>query len=209
MIVGLVTSASFAGREAAGWRNKFTMAGLALAALDIYIVITYDPVQYAPAAVRAGVTPPSSLYHQISVLRPLTFAILDSVFAGLIYVTATNRLFFMPPTQAEQVEQLVDASLPAVVQASSKLHALSVTRNAVVRDRTLKERDDAYWRTVVSTTGENTGVGNGDTSVWEEEEVVRAMSRAMAGQGDVDLAKVGVNANEYVNGVTAILDESQ
>lgn len=207
LVVGLVTSAPFAGRDAAGWRNKFTLAGLALAALDIYIVITYDPVQYGPAIVRAGIAPPSSLYHQLSVLRPLAFAILDSVCAGLIYVTATQRLFFTPPTQAEQVEQLVDASLPAVAQANSKLHALSVTRNAVARDRTLKERDDAYWQTLVSINGENPGVNTGDAGIWEDEEVVRAMSRAMAGQGDVDLAKLGVNANEYVNGVTGMLDE--
>ena len=206
-IVGLVTSASFAGREAAGWRNKFVMAGLALATLDLYIVSSYDPIQYAPAIVRAGMAPPSSLYHQIALLRPLAFAILDAVCAGLIYVSATNRLFFTPPSQTEQLEQLVNASLPAVVQTSSKLHALSVTRNAVVRDKALKDRDDAYWRAVVAMSGENPGVQNGDTSIWEEEEVVRAMSRVMAGHGNVDLAKLGVNANEYVNGVTGILDE--
>jgi hypothetical protein len=86
---------------------------------------------------------------------------------------------------------------------------VSVTRNAVVRDKVLKDRDDAYWRTVVAM---GTGNTDGDasmapSSIWEEEEVVRAMSRAMAGQGGVDLAKLGVSATEYVNGVTAGLDE--
>lgn len=208
LVVGLVTAAPFAGRDAAGWRNKFTLAGLALAALDIYIVTTYDPIQYAPAIVRAGMAAPSDLYHQLGLLRPLALTIFDSICAGLIYLSATNRLFFDPPSQAEQVEQLVDMSLPAIAQASSKLHALSVTRNAVVRDKALKDRDDEYWRAVVAMNGENAGVSlHGDASIWEEEEVVRAMSRAMAGQGNVDLAKLGVNANEYVNGVTAALDE--
>lgn len=80
----------------------------------------------------------------------------------------------------------------------------------MVRDKALKDHDDAYWQAVVSMNGENAGGGvveNGDASIWEEEEVVRAMSQAMAGQGNVDLAKLGVNANEYVNGVTAALDE--
>ena len=43
-------------------------------------------------------------------------------------------------------------------------------------------------------------------NIWEEEEVARAMSRAMAGQGGVDLAQLGMNANEFVRGVTEGLD---
>lgn len=206
-VLGLVTSAPFGGREAARWRNKFTLAGLALAAIDLYVAATYDPIQSASLAVRAGQVPPSSFYHQIALLRPLALSIFDGICAGLIYLSATNRFFFTPPSQADQVDQLVSTSMNSLAGTSSKLHALSVTRNAVVRDKVLKDQDDAYWQTVVATNGENTGIGNGEASnVWEEEEVVRAMSRAMAGQGEVDLATLGVNATEYVNGVTGGLE---
>ncbi|RJE25533.1 hypothetical protein PHISCL_02145 [Aspergillus sclerotialis] len=202
LVLGLVTSRPFGGQEVARWRNKFAIAGLALAAIDLYTVTTYDPVQSAQAAVRAGQILPPSLYNQITLIRPLALSIFDGICAGLIYLSATNRFFFTPPSQSEQVDQLVSTSMNSLAGTSSKLHALSVTRNAVVRDKVLKDRDDEYWRTVVAMNGENMGVGN----IWEEEEVVRAMSRAMAGQGDVDLAGLGVNAGEYVNGVTAGLE---
>lgn len=60
LILGVATSAPFAGREAARWRTKFTLAGLALAALDIWIVVRYDAISSASPAVRAGQTPPSA-----------------------------------------------------------------------------------------------------------------------------------------------------
>ncbi|PKY01887.1 hypothetical protein P168DRAFT_298599 [Aspergillus campestris IBT 28561] len=217
-IIGLATSAPLAGRHAARWRNKFTLAGLALAAIDCYIVATYDPIQSGSAAVRAGMSTPTSLYDRITVLRPLAFAVFDAACAAVIYLTATNRFFFTPPSQADAVDQLVSQALSATGDARAKLHASSVTRNAVVRDKQLKERDDAYWRTVVAMSGggvgegDGEGVGNGEgqtvvpTSIWEEEEVVRAMSRAMSGHGGVDLAQLGVNAAEYVDGVTGGLD---
>ncbi|OJJ44798.1 hypothetical protein ASPZODRAFT_153673 [Penicilliopsis zonata CBS 506.65] len=215
IIVGLVTSAPFAGRAAAQWRNKFTIAGLALAAADLYIMATYDPVQSASAAVRAGQSPPSSLYTQISLLRPLALTIFDSVCAFLIYVSATNRFFFPPVSQADQIDKMVSMAAATLTETSAKLHGLSVTRNAVVRDKTLKTRDDNYWRAVVCMENETVGTANSGgpsstavTSVWEEEEVVRAMSRAMAGQGGVDLARLGVSANEYVNGITAGLEKT-
>ncbi|KAL4809139.1 hypothetical protein BDV18DRAFT_134018 [Aspergillus unguis] len=205
-VVGLATSASFAGREAARWRTKFTIAGMLLAGVDLYVVFMYDPVKSGPDAVRDGVAVPPAMFQRMAVLRPLALVCFDVVLAGLIYVSATNRWFFTPPSQADEVDKAVATSLAFMTGAGSKLHAASVTRNAVVRDRVLKERDDAYWQTVVDMDGQKTpGV---PADVWEEEEVVRAMSRAMAGQGGVDLAKLGVSAAEYVNGVTAGLDGS-
>ncbi|KKK14236.1 hypothetical protein P175DRAFT_0504378 [Aspergillus ochraceoroseus IBT 24754] len=211
VIVGLTTASPFAGREAARWRNKFTIAGLVLAAIDIYAIFTWDPVRTGPASVRDGITTPSTAFETMARLRPLAFAIFDGALAFFIYVSATNRFFFTPPTQADQVDQLVSASLASLSGASSKLHAASVTRNAVVRDKVLKARDDAYWRTVVAMDGESSRVNGGalPSSIWEESAVVRAMSRAMAGQGGVDLAQLGVSAAEYVNGMTAGLEHGQ
>ncbi|PYH97578.1 hypothetical protein BO71DRAFT_416909 [Aspergillus ellipticus CBS 707.79] len=221
-VIGLVTSAAFAGLDASKWRTEFTMAAVGLALLDFYIVLTYEPLKFASAAVRAGVAVPPSSYYQLGMLRPLAFAVCDGVCALLVYLSATRRFFFSPPSRAEQVDQLISASLSSLAGTTSKLHAVSVARNAVVRDKVLKDRDDTYWRTVVAMNVDNpafkasTG-GAGDnanetappTSIWEEEEVIRAMSRAMAGQGGVDLAKLGVDAAEYVNGVTAGLEGNQ
>ncbi|KAL4879784.1 hypothetical protein BJY04DRAFT_192951 [Aspergillus karnatakaensis] len=203
-VVGLATSTTFAGREAARWRTRFTIAGLLLAAVDLWIVFMFDPIKNGSNAVRDSVAVPTAVFEKMAIARPLSLAVFDVVLAGFIYVSATNRWFFTPPSQAEEVDRVVSASLAALTGASSKLHAASVTRNAVVRDKVLKDRDDEYWRTVVALDAE--GISRAPASIWEEEEVVRAMSRAMAGQGGVDLAKLGVSAAEYVNGVTAGLD---
>ncbi|PWY86290.1 hypothetical protein BO70DRAFT_378902 [Aspergillus heteromorphus CBS 117.55] len=223
-VIGLVTSAAFAGLDASKWRSVFTMAAIGFALVDAYVMLTYEPLKFASAAVRAGVAVPPSSYYQIGMLRPLAFAVFDGLCALLVYLSATRRYFFSPPSRAEQVDQLVSNSLSALAGTTSKLHAVSVARNAVVRDKVLKDRDDAYWRTVVAMNidnpafkGGNGGVagdGNGNgmappTSIWEEEEVIRAMSRAMAGQGGMDLAKLGVDAAEYVNGITAGLEGNQ
>ncbi|GLI78627.1 hypothetical protein PoHVEF18_006947 [Penicillium ochrochloron] len=219
LILGVATSAPFAGREAARWRTKFTLAGLALAALDIYIVARYDAITSASPAVRAGQVPPIGLYNLISLLRPLAFTVCDVTCAIIIYLSSTNRFFFKPPSQADQVDQAVSAALTMLTGANSKLHAASVTRNAVVRDKALKTRDDVYWQAMVAVenpTRGSGGAGHGQiegvervdvvNNIWEEEEVARAMSRAMAGQGGVDLAQLGMNANEFVRGVTEGLD---
>ncbi|CAG7917135.1 unnamed protein product [Penicillium olsonii] len=204
MLLGIATSAPIAGREAARWRMKFTLAGLALAAIDVYIIATYDAINGAPLSVRAGQKPPTSLYNQITLLRPLAIVVCDVICAAIIWLSATNRFFFKPPAVGEQIDGAIDMVVKSLKDTTTKLHASSVTRNAVVRDKELKNRDDLYWRTMAaseSPTGE-TGEGQILNNIWEEEEVARAMSRAMAGQGGIDLAQLGVNANDFVQGVT-------
>lgn len=214
LIIGIVTTASLTGPDASRWRNKFTMAGVVLAAFDTYLVTTYDPLRNASAAVRAGQLPPSSSYAQLSLVRPLAFAVFDGVCALIIYLTATHRFFFRPPSQNEQVEQLVAHATAALSGATSKLHALSVTRNAVVREPVLKARDDEYWRMVVAMDGaDDASAGEQQQpqqqqqqgSIWEEPDVVRAMSRAMSGEA-VDMTRLGTSANEYVNNITSGLE---
>ncbi|KAJ5176396.1 uncharacterized protein N7482_002273 [Penicillium canariense] len=191
LILGLATSAPFAGRESARWRMKFTLAGLALAALDVWVV------------------PPTGLYNLITLLRPLAFTVCDVICSIVVYLSSTNRFFFKPPSQADQLDQAVSAALAMLTGANNKLHAASVTRNAVVRDKALKARDDVYWRTMVAVENPTRGSGEGAeriegvervdvvNNIWDEEEVARAMSRAMAGQGGIDLAQLGLNANEF------------
>ncbi|KAJ5353575.1 hypothetical protein N7541_006139 [Penicillium brevicompactum] len=204
LLLGIATSAPIAGRDAARWRMKFTLAGLALAAIDIYILASYDAINGAPPAVRAGQKPPTSLYNQITLLRPLAIVVCDVICAGVIWLSATNRFFFKPPSSEEQIDGAVTLAVQALTGANTKLHASSVTRNAVVRDKTLKNRDDLYWQTMVASESPGGPGGDGEilNNIWEEEEVARAMSRAMAGQGGIDLAQLGVNANEFVRGVT-------
>ncbi|KAJ5281406.1 hypothetical protein N7478_006778 [Penicillium angulare] len=215
LILGVATSAPFGGQESGRWRTKFTLAGLALTALDLWVVFSYDVVQSASPAVRAGQVPPSSLYNFMALIRPLAFTICDTACALIIYLASTNRFFFKPPSPIDQLDQAVSAALTAAQGANTKLHAANVARNAVVRDKALKSRDDVYWQTVVA--AENPGrqiednssageTGRVVNNIWEEEEVARAMSRAMAGQGGVDLAQLGTQANEFVRGVTEGLD---
>jgi hypothetical protein len=207
MILGVATSAPIAGHESARWRTKFTMAGLALAAIDVYIVATYDAISSASPSVRSGQTPPSGLYNSITLLRPLAFVVCDVACSVVLYLSATNRFFFKQPSTNEQIDKAVSIAVNALTGAHTKLHATSVTRNAVVRDKTLKSRDDLYWQTMVAS--ENlTQAGEGKilNNIWEEEEVARAMSRAMAGQGGIDLAQLGVSASEFVRGVTEGLE---
>ncbi|OQD85366.1 hypothetical protein PENANT_c010G09675 [Penicillium antarcticum] len=207
MILGIATSAPIAGRESARWRTKFTMAGMALAAIDVYIVASYDAVSSASPSVRSGQTPPSGLYNSITLLRPLAFVVCDVVCLVVLYLSATNRFFFKQPSLTDQIDQAVSVALNALTGAHGKMHATSVTRNAVVRDKSLKSRDDLYWQTMVAsenpTAAEEGKILN---NIWEEEEVARAMSRAMAGQGGIDLAQLGVSANDFVRGVTEGLE---
>lgn len=214
LIVGIVTSAPLVGAHTSGWRNKFVILAVSLALLDVYLVATINPTPGGKASNRA----PWSFYNDITPMRSLAFALVDAIFALLIYVSSTNRLFYTPPTAAEQAEVAASTASSALTTALAKLRSAGLTRRAVVRDRTLKARDDAYWRTVGETeksaleagrSGRSSLSSRPPGSVWEEREVVDAISKVMQGQGQsegMDLARVGIEAEEHISGTTAGLD---
>ena len=202
LIIVLVTSAPLVGEQAGRWRIKFTFAAVALALVEIVVVSRHDATAHRTADI------PTSLYNQIYLLRQLIFSVFDAFCALLIYLSATRRYFFTPPSPADKAEELVSIAGSTLAVATSKLHALSVVRSATVRDKVLKARDDAYWRTAVAMecSGEDARI-----NIWEEEEVVKAISRAMRGrrqEGGVDIAKLRADASVYVDGVTQGLELS-
>lgn len=210
LIIGVATSAPFTGAEAGKWRSWFVFAALGLAGLDCYVMSTYDPIAAASPAIRAGQRPPLSLFTSMNMIRYLALTVFDAACAALIYVSATHRFFYSPPSPNEQASQMIAAATAALTSANTKLHSVSVARNAVVRDQSLKTRDDWYWKTAVAMEGSGEATAHGGAgSIWEEEEVVRAMSQVMNGRSRVqglDMAQLGVNAGEYVDTITAGLE---
>ncbi|EGC42010.1 conserved hypothetical protein [Histoplasma capsulatum var. duboisii H88] len=221
LITGLVTSNPLTGPSASRFRSKFTLTALSLLLLETLLVAFYNPASSPNPAKAHHKTPstnpqdiPTSFHNNLTTFRLLTFTIFDALAAGTIYLAATHRFFYTPPTPAEVTDQLVAIASATLASATAKVHAVSVVRNATVRDRGLKARDDAYWTAVVAMEGSGLlgtslgGLGEGG-SVWEEEEVVRAMTSVMrrrnAGRkGDVvDVGRLGVEANSYVEGITA------
>lgn len=118
------------------------------------------------------------------------------------------------PDQQKAAEKLLAKVNTSLQVSNSKLHAVNVARSAIVRDRGLKGREDAYWRAVVAMEGDADDTG-GVTSVWEEEEVVRAMTKVMGrgggrgGNGGVDVGKLSKDADDYVSGILGGLVDSR
>ena len=142
LVVGVVTAAPLVGEQTSRWRNKFVLVALGLAMLDLYAVAAIDPT----AGLRGKNTVPWSLYNDIEMARPLVFALVDAVFAGLVYVSETNRFFYVPPSAAEQAGQAAEQAGKTLGNVLAKVRTVGVVRQAVVRDRGLKARDDGYWR---------------------------------------------------------------
>ncbi|KAJ5763379.1 hypothetical protein N7533_002060 [Penicillium manginii] len=216
LILLIATSKVLSGPECARWRGKFTLVASLVAFCDIYIATTHDALAGGSALDRAA---KNSLvgygYYYISTLaRPFAFGVFDLGCAAIIYLSSTHRFFFKQPSSSEQLDQGVSAALKMLTGVQSKLHATSVTRNAIVRDRSLKQRDDAYWQAIAAvedrtrSAGADAGTGPSTVvnNIWEEPEVVQAMSRALTGHGGVDLAQLGMSAQEFVRGATDGLD---
>lgn len=219
MVLLISTSEPLTGPECSRWRGKFTLAGLALCAVDIFLVFTQDALNGPSALEKTGKSGPVGygFYYISTLARPFIFGVVDMICAGIIYLSSTNRFFFAQPSSVEQLDQGMTAAQKMLQGAKAKFHAANVYRNTVVRDKSLKQRDDLYWQTMAvledrtRTGGTNAGISSGSSTdsdntvmhnIWEEPEVVQAMSRTLAGHGGVDLAQLGMNAQQFVRDAT-------
>ena len=201
--LGLATSEPLAGLEAKWWRNRCTLGALALAIVDIYMTMTYEPT------IDVNMPSPGGMFWTARTIRPLAICILDAFIAFLVYASATNRfVFFTSPTGSDpeilkkRQEQLLAETNIALQMAQTKLRAFSVARNATVRDQELRATDDEYWRAVVDMEGPG-----GTAGVWEDEEVQAAIARSY-GDGSFDPGQMGREAEAFVSNITRGLENN-
>lgn len=199
-VLGLATSATVAGIEASSWRFLILLGAIAVASLDAWVVVRYQP------PVDVNMPAPSGLFWIMAVVRPLVLCFYDSVIAFIIYASATNRfLLFGPPKDPESVRRqtldYVNKSGFALTSAATKMRAMNVARNSVVRDHNLRSKDDQYWTAVAGLEG-NLDISSG---VWEDEEVQAAVAKAY-NSGAVNVEKIKREADAFVKGVTLFMD---
>lgn len=182
VIIALVTSQLVSGREAASWRTTATIGGVCCAALDVYLVSTY---KYAMNRRAARLDEIEFFFWNARVWSAVALASSDAVLGLVIYLTATNRAFVLPPTPAERVEG-ISRVLGGV---KSKLNAAGIIKNTAIRDDELRERSMMYWQHEVRLVSD----------VMEDRDVVEGVNDAL--QNRIDIQSVSRDAEAYVDAV--------
>lgn len=118
--------------------------------------------------------------------RGLGIALIDAGLAGLLWASSTNRLFVVPVSSAERLEDVT-----RVMEATrGKLGAVGIVRNVTVRDESLRKRGEAYWRREGEIMGE----------VMDEKEVVDGLRGALE-SGRVNVTAIEEEARKYAEDI--------
>ncbi|KAF2100467.1 hypothetical protein NA57DRAFT_54552 [Rhizodiscina lignyota] len=182
IILGLCTSELVAGPDAARWRSQAAMLGAGLAVVEAAVVGRWDYTANVSATTRLDI---SHFFWTARTIRYVALAAADLCFSGVIYLSATRRAFVSPhAAPSERVEDIT-----RVVEAhSQKLGALGALRNAVMRDKGLRERLEYYWTQEAMVMAE----------VGDDAEVVAGLQKAA---GTMDLMGVERRAGEIAAGI--------
>lgn len=200
--IGLATSIPISGHSASRYRILVLVFSFILLAIDIYVAAFEEP------GIDQNMPSPNGIYFTLLPLRYLVLCFVQAVAALIIWASSTNRLPLLvtpyandPHAISHRRAHTLQNTTMVLQMAQTKLHALSVTRNAVVRDTELKEADDRYWGSIVAVEG-NDAVGR----IWEDEDVREAMQKTLA-DGKFDMNKSAKESEAFVGHVTQNLEE--
>jgi hypothetical protein len=180
-ILGAITSSLLFGCKAGIWRTQATIAGLALAVAEIYLVGTYDHKQNA-RALRLGDI--DNFYWRMRFYRGVAIAAVDALLGWGMYLSSTNRAFVTPPSTAERLE----ATTKVLETIHSKLRAMGIVRNTVMRDDDLRAKNEKYWVTE----------GKIMREVFEEREVINGVNGALT---RINIQTITEEAGKYAEKV--------
>ncbi|KAK5133954.1 hypothetical protein LTR08_007074 [Meristemomyces frigidus] len=176
--LGIATSALLSGKEGARWRTVAAIAGMVLAAAEVWFVANYDDRRNARSTRLNEI---DFIYWKLQVWRGLAIATIDGALGWVIWLQATGRAFLSPPPVRERLldhGKLMEGLL-------GKTRGLGVVRNGTVRDASMRSKVDDYW------------VKESEVmkDVFEEPEVLEAQRNALR---RIDIVKIGREADSYV-----------
>lgn len=181
--LGLATSSAVAGKYTSRWRSIAAMTGMGMAISECYLFGSYDWKSNARAHRPEEYV---HFYWRIRIFRGITVALVDGLFAGLFWLSSTNRMFVVPPSAAERME----TAMRTLENARGKLNAVGILRNVAVRDEGLRRKTEWYWRKEGQFMGE----------VMDEREVVEGLRNALSER--IQVTKVEDEARKYADGIT-------
>ncbi|KAG9235046.1 hypothetical protein BJ875DRAFT_283544 [Amylocarpus encephaloides] len=187
IVIAAVTSGLFTGKEGGVWRTTATIAAGAAAFLDIWLTSTYDARVNARATRLEEL---NSFFWKMRIYRFIGLSLLDGLLGWLLYLSSTNRAFITAPSPAERIE--ISMRLLDVVR--SKMSAMSIMRNTVSRDESLRERSNQYWVHEGRVMGE----------LMEQRDVMESVNNAL--ENRINMQNISKDAESYANNVVAPLE---
>lgn len=179
--LGIATSGLLSGREGARWRTVASIAGIILAAAEVWFIANYDD-KHNMRSTRLGEI--DFVYWKMRVWRGLAIAALDGILGWVIWLQATGRAFLAPPPASERVldhARILESVL-------GKTRGLGILRNGICRDGGLRNTVNEYWI--------KDGEVNAD--LLEQPEVLEAQRNALR---RIDVTRVGREAEAFVDTV--------
>ncbi|KAI5307556.1 hypothetical protein KEM55_007989, partial [Ascosphaera atra] len=198
-VLGIATSTTIAGKHVRRWRLPAVVGALCLLAADLFAVLFYEPEW-----IRFFFTPPESIHDKLRTWRFLVFTMFDTVLAGLVYLTATNRIFPEKEDGAAMLEQYLQALTAPLFFVRAKVSAANAARASVLGSQTLLKHEYEYWterlekgRPPSFTVGDEV-----DESVWEDEEVKKALTSVDNGKAGIDSRNLNQDVERLVKYAT-------
>lgn len=182
------------------WRAPMSVLTLCGAALDVYLVATYNNQVNSRAARLADL---DLFFWNMRTYRGLACAGTLAALAAVLYLTASGhhssgRLGLLgvvlfgtmpPPTPAARIT----AAVRELTGVKSKLNAGAIVKNTALRDTDLRARTQAYWAHEVMLVAE----------AMEEREVVDGVKNAL--ENRIDIQRITQDAEQYAQTVVPTL----
>ena len=187
--LGLATSSTIAGKEGSRWRTPAVIAGAVATLAECYFFGSYK------WEANARVPRAEDLDHffwRMRIFRGLIIALIDAGLAGLLWSSSTNRIFAVPPSPAERLEDITRI----LETTRGKLGAIGIVRNVMARDERMRRKGEAYWKRE----------GEVMSEVMDEREVVDGMRSALA-SGRINVATIEEEAAKYADGIVGTQEE--